>query len=68
MRMSGKHYLFINMLERFTDNFHELEQSLADKVSVSKQRLKEWRIESRDLLKQLAEMRSLPSLDAGAGA
>ncbi|MGI9239233.1 MAG: acyl-CoA desaturase [Verrucomicrobiales bacterium] len=52
------------MLERFTDNFHELEQSLADKVSVSKKRLHEWRLESRNVLKQLAEMRSLPSLEA----
>ncbi len=56
------------MLERFTKNFHELEQSLADKVSVSKQCLNEWRLESRKLLKHLAEMSQLPSLEASATA
>ena len=56
------------MLERFTKNFHELEQSLANKVSVSKQCLNEWRLESRKLLKHLAEISQLPSLEASANA
>ena len=56
------------MLERFTTNLHELEQSLADKVSVSKQRLEQWRTESRTLLKHLAEMSQMPLLDASASA
>ena len=54
------------MLESFTKNFHELEQSLADKVSVSKKRLNQWRSESRILLKQLSEMSQIPALEAGA--
>ena len=54
------------MLERFTKNFHELEQSMADKVSVSKERLKQWRAESHEILKQLAEMNQLPQMEAVA--
>ena len=56
------------MLESFTENYRELEESVSNSVRVSRTRLKKWRAETHGLLKQLAEMSRMDLPDALAGA
>ncbi|MEM7143782.1 MAG: fatty acid desaturase [Verrucomicrobiota bacterium] len=44
------------LLESFTESYHELEESVANSVRVSKARLKQWRAETHGLLDHLAVM------------
>lgn len=44
------------LLESFTESYHELEDSLANSVRVSRARLKQWRAETHGLLDHLAIM------------
>jgi stearoyl-CoA desaturase (delta-9 desaturase) len=55
------------LLERFTESYHELEESVANSVRVSRARMKQWRAETHGLLNQLAEM-SRMDLPAGVAS
>lgn len=44
------------LVEEFTKNYGELERSLADKIQVSREKLKHWHVDVRRMLDQLAEL------------
>ena len=44
------------MVDKFTENYQELERSVADQIRVSRENLKQWRAEARITLNQLSEL------------
>ncbi|CAN5454544.1 fatty acid desaturase [soil metagenome] len=56
------------LLEKFTQNYHELERSVAEQVRVSRQNLKRWRYEARCLLNHLANLSRLEQPPGTAGS